>query len=562
MSIDLYAHKSPERSDVVWDVYPRPKMVRDSFLNLNGEWTFCDAKITVPFCPESSLSGLGILLDDNDVLFYERAFTLPEGIKKGRILLHFGAVDQVADVYLNGYFLGRHEGGYTHFSFDVTDKLQNGENHLKVRVEDRLDDCVHPYGKQRHKRGGMWYTPVTGIWQTVWMECVPDHHIRDILMRTEGNRVHIALNTEGEANAILYFDGQTYRFTKKIDFEVENPHFWTPEDPYLYEFGIDFGADHIESYLCLRDISVGEVSGVKRLFLNGKPYYFHGVLDQGYFSDGIYTPKDPEAYRKDIEQMKECGFNMLRKHIKIEPDYFYYLCDKLGMAVFQDMVENGRYSFIRDTVLPTVAPGRRVDDEKLHTDPATRKAFLRSVRSTVGQLRNFGCIVYWTVFNEGWGQFCGTQVYRYLKKLDRTRIVDTASGWFSGCESDVHSVHVYFKKVAVKKTEKPFVLSEYGGYSWRVPGHSFSEKAHYGYRDFKTIEAYREGLKTLLVQDVLMHIPEGLSADVLTQLSDVEDEINGLLTYDREVLKVDAGELREIAEKMKEAVRKVVEIHS
>ena len=366
-------------------------------------------------------------------------------------------------------------------------------------------------------------------------------------MRTKGNRVHIALKTKGEANAILYFDGKTYRFTDKIDFEVENPHYWTPEDPYLYEFGIDFGADHIESYLTLRDVEIGNVNGIPRLLLNGKPCYFHGVLDQGYFEDGIYTPADPEDYVKDIRMLKDCGFNMLRKHIKLEPDVFYYFCDKLGMTVFQDMVENGTYSFLHDTLYPTASPSKAADDTKMHTDPMTRKAFIRSMRATVSQLRNFGCIVYWTIFNEGWGQFDGTQLYRHLKALDPTRIVDTASGWFKGCESDVCSEHVYFKNVKLPKSEKPIVLSEYGGYTWGVEGHLFNEKHHYGYRSFRSVEAYRDALEELMIRDVCKKIPEGLCADVYTQLSDVEDEINGLVTYDREVLKVDPERMKEIA---------------
>ena len=550
MSIDLYQHREQNGSSAVWDIYPRPKMVRKSFLNLNGEWTFCDAKITVPFCPESAASGLGILLDDNDIVFYEKTFTLPEGFRKGRVLLHFGAVDQVADVYLNGCFIGRHEGGYTHFSYDVTAALQEGENHLKVRVEDRLDDGIFPYGKQKHKRGGIWYTPVTGIWQTVWMESVPDHHIQDILMRTKGNCVHIALKTQGSANAILYFDGKTYRFTDRIDFEVENPHFWTPEDPYLYEFGLDFGADHIESYLCLRDVGMGTVNGVPRLLLNGQPYFFHGVLDQGYFADGIYTPNTPEDYEKDIRMLKDCGFNMLRKHIKVEPDVFYYFCDKIGIAVFQDMVENGPYSFLRDTVYPTLSKAKKIDDTKLHQDRRTREMFIRSMRQTVAQLRNFGCIAYWTVFYEGWGQFCGSDMYKLLKKLDSTRITDTASGWFKGCESDVCSEHVYFKKVKLKRSEKPIVLSEYGGYAWSVPGHVFNEKHHYGYRGFKSLEAFQDALEELMLRDVCARIPEGLCADVYTQLSDVEDEINGLTTYDREVMKVDPDRMKRIADRI------------
>jgi beta-galactosidase/beta-glucuronidase len=278
--------------------------------------------------------------------------------------------------------------------------------------------------------------------------------------------------------------------------------------------------------------------------LNGKPYFFHGLLDQGYFSDGIFTPASPTGYERDIKAMKALGFNTLRKHIKVEPAVFYHLCDRLGMVVFQDMVNNGDYSFLRDTALPTVGLLKR-DDTRLHRDPKTRWAFLTHMEQTVEQLRRHPSICLWTIFNEGWGQFCGTEAYRKLKALDDTRFIDTASGWFMGCESDLDSRHIYFRPVKLKAGDKPLYLSEFGGYSCKLPAHSFNLDKTYGYRFFTEPARFGEALHALYREQVIPAIEsEGLCATVLTQLSDVEDETNGLWTYDRQVLKVDKAEMQ------------------
>ena len=538
-----------------WNVYPRPQLRRDSFLCLNGDWDFAvgdepafDRTIRVPFSPESLLSGIGEVFPEEAVLWYRRSFSLPEGFQKERVLLHFGAVDQEAAVYVNGQQVGTHTGGYQPFTFDITDVLQ-AENTLTVQVRDHLSDHILPYGKQCRKRGGMWYTPVSGIWQTVWLESVPADHIRRLRIETGENWADITADgvrdgviTVGEQSVPLV-DGHA-RVT------VENPRLWSPEDPYLYDFTVTTPTDRVESYFALRTLSIQEVDGISRLCLNGKPYFFHGLLDQGYWSDGLFTPATPEGYAEDILAMKALGFNMLRKHIKVEPERFYYDCDRLGMVVFQDMVNNGHYSFLRDTALPTVGL-RWLPDRLLHRHKETRRQFIRGMEETVEQLYNHPSVCYWTIFNEGWGQFCGTEMYHRLKKLDSSRFIDTASGWFSGVDSDVDSRHIYFRRVKLKAGKRPLVLSEFGGYSYKPAGHVFNTEQTYGYGKCATREEFVAALRRLYTDEVAPLIEEGLCAAVYTQVSDVEDETNGLLSYDRKVMKVLPEEFCDISEALK-----------
>ena len=332
--------------------------------------------------------------------------------------------------------------------------------------------------------------------------------------------------------------------------DLPSPCMWSPEDPYLYEFTLQTESDAVRSYFAIRILDIRKIDGISRLCLNGKPYFFHGVLDQGYFSDGIFTPASPKCYDNDILAMKNLGFNMLRKHIKIEPSYFYYACDRLGMIVFQDMVNNGDYSFLRDTALPTVGL-KKLSDRYLHRDTATRQAFMRAMEETVAQLRNHPSVCCWTIFNEGWGQFDSENMYHRLKEMDSTRFIDTASGWFHGATSDVESEHVYFKPVKLKPSVKPIFLSEFGGYVYRVDGHVFNPDKAYGYRIFDDRQKFEDALIALYEKEVIPHIGRGLCATVYTQLSDVEDETNGLLTYDRKVCKAEPARMREIAAKLK-----------
>jgi beta-galactosidase/beta-glucuronidase len=398
----------------------------------------------------------------------------------------------------------------------------------------------------------MWYTPVSGIWQSVWLESVPAEYIQRLNIENRGASVTITTEPALEGKVILA--GQEYALVNgSVTITPENPHLWSPEDPYLYDFAVETAQDRVESYFALRTLETKVIDGIPRLCLNGKPYFFHGLLDQGYWPDGLLTPAAPECYADDILAMKNLGFNMLRKHIKVEPEEFYYQCDKLGMIVFQDMVNNGDYSFFRDTALPTVGL-KSLPDGLLHRDPATREAVIQGMVETVAQLREHPCICCWTNFNEGWGQFAGTAMYHHLKELDSTRFIDTASGWFRPAVSDVVSEHVYFKPVKLQPAEKPIFLSEFGGYVYRVDGHVFNPDKTYGYRIFDDRQKFENALIALYENEVIPHIAKGLCATVYTQLSDVEDETNGLLTYDRKVCKIDASRMREIAEQIKKGL--------
>ena len=558
------------REEDPWAVYPRPLLERDSFFCLTGMWSFCagpeapEERIRVPYPPESVLSGIGRSMGAHPHLIYRRRFSLPEGFRRDLVFLHFGAVDQVAEVFLNGVRVGSHAGGYEPFSFDISEYLQP-ENLLEVCVRDALSDGVYPYGKQRERRGGMWYTPISGIWQTVWLESVCRSYIRAVhaVYSEEGVEISVEGPTDGTVSLIAP-DGQ---HTGALHgghafFAWSAPRLWSPSDPYLYRYTVQAGEDHVASYFAVRHLTVERQGEVARLCLNGTPFFFHAVLDQGYYSDGLYTPASPVCYEKDICAMKALGFNTLRKHIKVEPALFYYACDRLGMIVFQDMVNNGRYSFWRDTLLPTLGLRHR-KDRRMHRDPATRAAFCAAMDATADRLRGHPSVCLYTIFNEGWGQFDSPACYRRLKSADPTRWIDTASGWFAGGESDVESLHVYFRAVrlrpprpqARKHFPLPRILSEFGGYSCALPGHVFRPGKSYGYRQYKSTEALEDGICSLYRDQILPAIRRGgLCAAVYTQLSDVEDETNGLLTYDRRVCKVDVGRMRALATALQSAL--------
>ncbi len=386
---ELYTPAGEALSGTPWEEYPRPQMKRESYVNLNGLWEFAvskeaklperyDKQILVPFCPESLLSGLHMEIEPGSWLYYRKNVTLPEG----KWLLHIGAADQTARVYGNGALLGEHTGGYNAFTVE----LPAGELELVIQVFDDLRSTVLPYGKQSLRRGGMWYTPVSGIWQTVWLEQVPETYIEKLDIRVTLTSATISVTPVQEGAVVLA--GKRYELREgKAEVFPDTPHLWTPEDPYLYRFAVETESDRVESYFALRTLEIKEFGGIPRLCLNGEPYFFHGLLDQGYWSDGIYTPASPDCFADDIRAMKALGFNMLRKHIKVEPEQFYYDCDRLGMVVFQDMVNNGDYHFLRDTALPTVGL-QKLRDKGMHRDGATRKAFLDTMEETVTQLKN------------------------------------------------------------------------------------------------------------------------------------------------------------------------------
>ena len=568
--VDLYTAEGERLSGTPWEVYPRPQMRRDSFFYLNGEWEFSvtvedtppeqyPQTIRVPFPPQSLLSGVHQACPEEQYLFYRKSFARPEGFESGRVLLHLGAVDQIADVWLNGTYLGQHIGGYAPFSFEVTDVLE-AENTLMVRVSDHMSSFVLPYGKQCNKRGGMWYTPVSGIWQTVWLERVPKRFMEQIEIETGLHWAEIVVKGDVPDGRVVVKTPEGERefplVSGKARVELEQPRLWSPEEPYLYHCEIYAGEDRVSTYFALRTLTREKINGVWRLCLNGKPYFFHGVLDQGYWSDGLFTPAHPSCYEKDILAMKSLGFNTLRKHIKIEPEQFYYDCDRLGMIVFQDMVNNGDYNFLRDTALPTIGWKKR-NDRWMHRDQKTRAAFVQAMEQTVMQLKNHPCICYWTVFNEGWGQFESTKAYRKMKELDPTRFVAGVSGWFKGGESDILTEHVYFKPFRPVRGDRPLVLSEFGGYAYQCEGHIFNPENEYGYRKYDNQKDFVAGLVELYEQEIIPAVKQGLCGAIYTQLSDVEDETNGLLTYDRKVCKVDTETLLTIAGRLQEECQKL-----
>ncbi len=556
----LYTKEGENLPEIPWNIYPRPQLKRDSFFCLNGPWDFQASfdfpknfteKILVPFSPESLLSGINRTFDPKELLYYRKLFTLPEDFIKDRVILHFGAVDQIATVFLNGYELGTNVGGYNHFSFDITEYLRE-ENELLVRAEDTLSKKL-PYGKQSRKRGGMWYTPTSGIWQSVWIESVPEAYIRKIGYTLEKNSAIITV--EGVKDGQVIFEDKTLPLNNGVCvYTPEKLQPWSPEDPKLYYFTVVSKDDKVESYLAFRSLETKIFHGIPRLCLNGEPYFFNGVLDQGYFSDGLLTPADPKCFENDILLMKEAGFNMLRKHIKVEPEQFYYDCDRLGMIVFQDMVNNGAYSFLRDTALPTVGL-QKLPDKLLHKDKETRKIFRESMVSTVNALKNHPSICLWTIFNEGWGQFDSDSMYKRLKALDATRFIDSTSGWFRQKKSDVESLHIYFKKLKVKKSRRPIFISEFGGYALSIKAHSFNPNNEYGYKKFNDAVALSDAVCNLFEHELLPLIKKGLCASVYTQLSDVEDETNGLVTYDRRIKKFDSR-LKEVCHKIYDEIKK------
>ncbi len=564
-----------------WNVYPRPQLKRERWCILDGNWTLNGKSIRMPFPPQSMLASYEGRVGSK--LLYETTFSIPKEFDKDRILLHFGAVDQIAEVYVNGSPAGKHEGGYLPFSLDITAYVKRAqENKLEVHVTDTLDH-KYPYGKQCKKRGGMWYTPVSGIWQTVWMENVSAQYIESVKLTPdmEGVQVKVQLtNVNANANGItckcsihiedgtnieaILENGEGYiRLADHVDGggQPYTPKLWDVDSPYLYNMTVDLIVDNetssgedtqavidtIQTYFALRKIDIQNINGVNRVCLNDKPIFLHGVLDQGYFSDGIFLPAEPKEYERDILRMKELGLNMLRKHIKIEPECFYYYCDKHGMLVVQDMVNNGGYSFLFDTALPTIGKKERKDVKPYNE---TRRIFKEHMKDTLEHLYNHPCIVLYTIFNEGWGQFNSDEMYHYAKSLDDTRLYDATSGWFAQKDNDFDSEHIYFKTTSPIIGERPMFVSECGGYSQAVDGHVYSKYNSYGYGGTKDSEALTDMVETMYREMILGGIAQGICGCVYTQLSDVEDEINGFYTYDRKVCKVNKERMQQISAKL------------
>ena len=570
--------------------YPRPAMRRDSCEILNGPWQYAitqtaeypaawQGSILVPYSPEAPASGVNRTLQPGQWLHYHRLFAPPAG-EGGRALPHFGAVDYACAVQVNGHLAGGHRGGYWPFTLDITDLLNGtGRNSLWVAVQDPTGHGTQARGKQTLKPGGMFYPAQSGIWQTVWLERVPDNYIQTLTVtpdydaRTVTVRVHTA-KPGGAVNlwAMVRAGGVTIAEDwgsdeadqdGEVTLNIPEEHFfpWSPDTPFLYDLtvgtnqGEEAGFDTVHSYFALRKWSCApDAHGVLRFCLNDKPILLNGLLDQGYWPEGLYTPPSDAAVERELSEVKALGFNLLRKHAKIEPQRWYYHCDRLGLIVWQDIVNGGSaYNLWFVTYLTNVLQPllRRFPDGKAcrrllsRAKPAGREEYAHELADTVQALRCHPCIACWVPFNEGWGQFDAGKAVQALRTLDGTRLVDEASGWFDQGGGDVHSLHNYFYPLRIRPQKRTVALSEYGGIAWPMPGHEPPHKT-YGYGTAKDRQELTARYKKLQLKTVLPQLEKGLSALVYTQLTDVEDEVNGLFTYDRAAVKPDANAVRSV----------------
>ena len=547
---------------MVLDEYPRPQLVRKDWLCLNGKWYFSvtdsssipdeyDSEILVPFSPESKLSGISRFVAPNEYMWYFKQLSLPETFKGKRVILHFGAVDCETTVWVNDQKVVSHVGGYLPFEADISNYINQSDIRILVMVRDMSDSSYHSRGKQKIKRGGIWYTPQSGIWQTVWLEPVPENYIKKLKITPNFDSKELCLSAEvtGNERAFTVFDGVRYELPAVIP--VDNYEPWTPENPKLHYFTVRCGEDSVDSYFALRKFSVGpDENGIKRLLLNNKPYFHNGLLDQGYWQDGMYTAPSDEALIYDIQTAKDMGFNVLRKHIKVEPLRWYYHCDRLGMIVWQDMINGGEYYKSPVVVWPVVLNFKLKDSKYAlfsRKSEEGRAEFKSELTELIDHLYNCPCIALWTIFNEGWGQFDAKEMYSYVKCLDSTRIIDHASGWHDQGAGDIVSHHVYFRKYKFKpdKLGRCVLLSEFGGYNFKIAGHCFNNK-NFGYKGYDNPEQYKEALRKLFQEQIKTAKDKGLAGAIYTELTDVEDELNGFITYDRKAVKLPPEEIKQI----------------
>ena len=545
--------------------YPRPLMERAEWVNLNGLWDYAvlpvgqafgqaEGQILVPFCIESSLSGVGKTVGKDNNLWYRRSFTVPKRWKGQRILLHFGAVDWKADIWINGVKTGSHTGGYTPFSLDITDALIAGENTLTVRVWDGTDTGYQPRGKQVSKPSGIWYTSVTGIWQTVWMEPVPAQHIADLKTTPDLDngciRVLACGVQEGLIEARLLDGGKVIATARAIagtetEIAVPDPHLWTPDDPFLYGLEVVLlndgkPVDRVQSYCAMRQVGVKTgADGIKRLTLNGKPLFMYGPLDQGWWPDGLYTAPTDEALAFDVQKTKDWGFNMIRKHVKVEPARWYYHCDRLGILVWQDMPSGDLHGGWQNT--------RWYEGTEFVRSAVSEACYRKEWKEIMDYLYSYPCIVVWVPFNEGWGQFKTVEIATWTQQYDPSRLVNSASGGnhFLGA-GDILDLHNYPQPdMYLTDAKRVNVLGEYGGIGLPLEGHLWTPDRNWGYVKFTSpAEVTAEYVK--YAKQLQGMIARGFSAAVYTQTTDVEIEVNGLMTYDRRVDKVDIPRIHDI----------------
>lgn len=573
--------------------YPRPMLARKCWQNLNGLWEYAftdsielpekfEGQILVPFSPETELSRVHKQLKPEGCLWYRKSVKLSGEIKmdtskKEHLWIHFGAVDQSCSVFVNGQEVISHHGGYLPFSVDIAPYLLQDaqEFELTVRVKDVSDTSYHSVGKQSLQPKGMYYTATSGIWQTVWMEKTPESYVEtvDFYSDFDGHCVKVVPKIQGEkktSHVVLHFINGEY---EDVSFPASNqeitmqlPDFkkWSPENPYLYQVQVEliseYSTDLVESYFAMRKCTLEkDTDGTPRIFLNGEVCNNVGVLDQGYWPESSYTASCDEAMIFDIQGMKDLGFNMIRKHIKIEPQRWYYHCDRLGMLVWQDMVNGGRKNkawYV--TYLATLMNWIRIRPSDRHSillsrqDKAGKAEYREEMRETIRILRNHPSIVCYVPFNEGWGQFETNAVTEEIRALDSDRLIDQASGWFDQGGGDFKSLHYYFLKLWYRKESKrALALTEFGGYVHMIPEHSSFEQV-YGYKIFTDKKSLSEGYDQLMRDTVYPAVQDGFAATVYTQLSDIEEEVNGIYTYDREVLKIERDVVLEWNRKLRE----------